>query len=53
MYELKTLHNVEELDFSSPVSLMQFTADGKNLFVVTSDQNAYLLNVSPSITRTP
>jgi len=37
----------QELSFSVPISFAQFTLDGKRLFVLTSDQVAYLLDLSP------
>jgi WD40 repeat protein len=39
-----------KLQFSWPTSLVRFTPDGKQLFVLTSDQAAYLIDI-PEMTR--
>ena len=46
VYEVKSLQKQRELDFSKSVSLMQFTGGEKHLFVLTSDQTAYVINLS-------
>jgi WD40 repeat protein len=46
---LSSLATGQDLDrwvFTSPVSLQEFSRDGKRLFVLTSDQTAYVLDVS-------
>lgn len=43
---------LDELTFSRSLSLMRFTSDGKKLFVVKSDQVAYLIDVS-QVTTSP
>lgn len=48
VYELKSLQKQQELDFSRAVSVMQFTPEGKNLFVLSADQNAYLVDLHAS-----
>lgn len=45
-YNLSTLEKVDEMVFSSPIAMLQFSSDGQRLFVLTSDQTVYLLNVS-------
>ena len=46
LYDLSTLEKRDQFVFSSPVSLTQFSADGKRLFVLTANQTTYLLDVS-------
>lgn len=49
VYDLASMKQVTELRFPGPIVLCHFTFDDKNLFVVTSDQTAYLvrLRVAP------
>jgi WD40 repeat protein len=46
VYDLKSLQKQHDLDFSNPVSIVQFAGNAKNLFVLTSDQNAFLVNLA-------
>jgi len=43
---LNTSERVKELNFAKPVSFKQFSKDSKRLFVLTSDQTAYLFDLS-------
>ena len=45
LYALPTLERKQDLTFSAPVGAMSFSADGKRLFVLTSDQTAFVLDV--------
>jgi hypothetical protein len=45
LYDLTTMEKRDQFSFSSPVSLTQFSPDGKRLFVLTANQTAYVLNV--------
>lgn len=51
VYDLASMKQLTELRFPSSVVLCYFTSDDKNLFVVTSDQTAYLvrLPVAPAV----
>lgn len=46
LYDLRTMDKLDEFIFSSPVSMLRFSADGQKLFVLTSNQTAYLLDLS-------
>jgi WD40 repeat protein len=46
LYDLATMQRRDQFIFSSPVSLARFSADGQRLFVLTANQNAYVLDVS-------
>jgi WD40 repeat protein len=46
LYDLSTMQKRDQFTFSGPVSLAQFSADGKRLFVLTANQTAYVLNVN-------
>lgn len=46
LYDLDTMEKRDELVFSGPISMVNFTADGKRLFVLTSDQNSYVIDVT-------
>lgn len=46
VYELSKLEQRAHYGFSSPISLAQFSGDGKKLFALTSSQNTYFLDVS-------
>jgi hypothetical protein len=48
LYEQSTLQRRHELTFSHPVSMAAFSADGKRLFVLTSDQTAFVLDAGGS-----
>lgn len=47
LYDLRSLSKRNRFLFSAPVSLVAFTSQGE-LFVVTANQNAYLLDPSPT-----
>lgn len=51
IYDLKTMDKRDEFVFSSPISMLRFSPEGKRLFVLTSNQFAYLLDVSASGSR--
>ena len=46
IYDLETLTKLDEFVFSSPTSLLRFSADGRRLFVLTDNQSIYYFNVS-------
>lgn len=46
IYDLNNMEKRDEFVFSNPVSLVRFSADSRRLFVLTSNQNVYLLDVS-------
>ena len=46
VYDLKTLEKQNEMDFPRPIAFYQFATEGKNLFVVTTDQTAYLMGLN-------
>ncbi|HEV7683519.1 MAG TPA: M48 family metalloprotease [Pyrinomonadaceae bacterium] len=46
LYDLTTMNKLDEFIFSSPVSMLRFSADGQKLFVLTSNQTAYVLNLA-------
>jgi WD40 repeat protein len=46
VYSLETMEKRDQFTFSSPVSLIRFSQDGRRLFVLTSNQVAYQLDVS-------
>jgi hypothetical protein len=46
IYNLATMEKRDQLSFASPVSLIRFSGDGQRLFVLTSNQIAYMLDVS-------
>ena len=46
IYDLGTMEKRDELVFSNPVSLASFSDDGARLFVLTSNQTAYVIDVS-------
>jgi WD40 repeat protein len=47
LYDLNSGQDLDRWVFSSPISLREFSPDGKRLLVLTADQNTYLLDVSP------
>jgi hypothetical protein len=51
LYDLKTLEKKGQFVFSHPVSLMRFSDDGKQLFVLTANQMTYLLDLSAEPTE--
>lgn len=46
VYSLTSFNKLDEMVFSSPISHLQFSPDGQRLFVLTSNQTVYLLDVS-------
>lgn len=46
VYELMSGTERERLSFTKPVSIVQFTADGKRLFVLTADQTAFMFDAA-------
>jgi WD40 repeat protein len=46
LYSMNTFEKRDEMVFSSPISMLQFSSDGRRLFVLTADQTVYLLDVS-------
>ena len=46
LYGLNNFEKRDEMVFSSPISMLQFSSDGRRLFVLTADQTVYLLDVS-------
>src|SRR6266436_206058 len=46
VYDLDTLEKRDELVFSSPISMLRFSLDGRRLFVLTVNQTAYVMDVS-------
>ncbi|MEW6128832.1 MAG: M48 family metalloprotease [Acidobacteriota bacterium] len=46
LYDLATMEKRDQLNFSSPLSLTAFSADGKKLFVLTGNQIAYVFDVT-------
>ena len=46
LYDLTTLAKRDEFVFESPVALATFVKEGRQLFVLTEDQNVFLLDTS-------
>ncbi len=46
LYDLTSMEKRDQFVFTSPISLVQFSADGKRLFVLTANQTAYWLDLS-------
>jgi beta-barrel assembly-enhancing protease len=46
VYDLATMEKRDEFGFTHPVALARFSADGKSLFALTTNQTAYVLDVS-------
>ena len=46
VYDLNTMEKRDEFVFSSPISMLRFSQDGRRLFVLTVNQTVYLLDVS-------
>jgi WD40 repeat protein len=46
LYDLASMEKRDQFSFSSPVALTRFSPDGKSLFVLTTNQTAYVLDVS-------
>jgi WD40 repeat protein len=49
LYDWNSGDDLARWVFTSPISLQEFSPDGKRLFVLTSDQSTYVLDVSPYI----
>ena len=46
IYDLTSMEKRDQFNFSTPIALTRFSSDGKRLLVLTSNQTAYLLDVS-------
>jgi hypothetical protein len=46
LYDLATMNKLDDYTFSSPIAMLRFSPDGQRLFVLTTNQVAYLLDVS-------
>ncbi|MDQ5846152.1 MAG: M48 family metalloprotease, partial [Acidobacteriota bacterium] len=46
LYDLNSFAKRQQFSFSSPVAMTRFSFDGKRLFVLTANQNVYLVDVS-------
>jgi hypothetical protein len=46
VYDLNTMEKRDEFVFSSPISMLRFSSDGRRLFVLTVNQIEYILDVS-------
>jgi Tol biopolymer transport system component len=46
LYSLNNFEKRDEMVFSSPISMLRFSPDGRRLFVLTGNQTVYLLDVS-------
>lgn len=46
IYELPSMQKRDELTFTSRISLARFSKDGKKLFALTANQEAYIIDVS-------
>jgi len=53
LYSLDSFERRDEMVFSSPISMLQFSSDGRRLFVLTVNQTVYLLDVSSTTAATP
>lgn len=53
IYELPSLRPRDEYRFGSPVATTAFSTDGNELLVVTDDQVAYRLKLTPSTSPHP
>lgn len=47
VYDLATMEKRDEFIFTRPISMLRFSHDGKRLFVLTTAQTVYILDVSP------
>jgi hypothetical protein len=45
-YDLANFKKQDEMVLSNPIAMLQFSADGRRLFVLTANQTAYLVDVS-------
>ena len=48
IHDLATMHRRNQFTFAAPVVVASFSADGKRLFVLTSDQTVYVLDPAAS-----
>ncbi|HKG60413.1 MAG TPA: hypothetical protein VKB05_11690 [Pyrinomonadaceae bacterium] len=46
VYDLATMEKRDEFIFTRPISMLRFSQDGKRLFVLTTAQTVYILDVS-------
>ncbi|HWN11259.1 MAG TPA: M48 family metalloprotease [Pyrinomonadaceae bacterium] len=46
VYDLATMNKRDEFTFPGPLSMIRFSADGQRLFVLTTNQTVYVLDVS-------
>ena len=46
VYDLETLEKRDEFTFTSPISMLRFSQDGRRLFVLTTAQTVYILDMS-------
>lgn len=46
LYDVATLQNIEQFVFTSSVTLVEFSEDGKKLIVLTSNQTAHVFDIS-------
>ncbi len=51
VYDLESMKKRDEFTFSSPISMLRFSRDGRRLFVLTAAQTVYILDVS-SVAKT-
>ncbi len=45
-YDLATMNKRDSFTFSSPLSMLRFSPDGRRLMVLTTNQTVYMLDVS-------
>ena len=46
VYDLESMEKRDEFSFSSPISMLRFSRDGRRLFVLTTAQTVYVIDVS-------
>lgn len=46
VYDLNGMNKLDEFVFSSPISMLRFSPDSRRLFVLTSNQTVYFIDVS-------
>ncbi len=49
LYDLTSGEDLTRWVFTSPIRMKKFTPDGKRLFVLTSDQSTFILDLTPYI----
>ena len=52
VYNLPSLDKRDHLSFSTPIALEAFSADGKRLLVLTTNQNAYIFDIAATAEST-